>query len=314
MPTFGNYCPCIRTMKPTDLNAVAVFAKVVDLKSFRAAALALGAPPSTVSARVAQLEGQLGVRLLERTTRTLHLTHAGAAYYRSITAPLEALHAAQQTVDDLKMDPSGPLRVTTTVDGGQFVLAPILVEYMRRYPKVELDVELTDRRVDLIEEGFDLALRMGDLPDSSLVARKLGTPGRLCVYASPDYVKHHGEPLRPQLLEKHDCLIMNSQAEPATWTFQVKRKAVRISVRPRASANSFVLLRELAVAGMGIVRLPDFIAAPAVAAGQLQPLLQPYVPAASTWQIVFPSARYLSPKLRALVELLEQHFGPAPRA
>lgn len=296
-----------------DLNAVAVFAKVVELKSFRAAAHALGVPRSTVSVRVAQLEAHLGARLLERTTRRLHLTHAGGAYFQSITPALEALHVAEQAVDDLQVEPSGPLRITTTVDGGQLVLAPVLLEYMRRYPKVVLDVQLTDRRVDLVEEGFDLALRMGRLPDSSLVARKLNTPGKLCVYASPEYLKRRGVPRKPQQLEKHDCLIMSSQVEPAYWTFRVQRASVRVAVQPRASANSFVLLRELAAGGMGIARLPDWIAKPAVDAGELRPLLESFLPPTAAWHAVFPSARYLSPKLRVLVELMEAHYGSSKR-
>jgi DNA-binding transcriptional LysR family regulator len=290
----------------TDLNAVAVFAKVVELKNFRAAARALDIPRSTVSLRVAQLEDRLGVRLLERTTRSLRLTDAGSAYYRTVTPALEALHAAERGVDERKARPSGALRITTTVEGGQLMLAPIAAEYMRRYPEVQLHIELTDRHVDLVEEGFDLALRMGKLPDSSLVARKLSPIGRLRVYASPDYLSRRGEPRRPQLLAKHDCLIMTSHREPTTWTFEVRRKPLRIAVRPRASANSFVLLRELAVAGLGIARLPDNAAESSVRAGALRAVLDAFAPPPMPWHAVFPSARYRSPKLRALLDLLEE--------
>lgn len=293
-----------------DLNAVAVFAKVVELKSFRAAALALGVPRSTVSVRVAQLEDRLGVRLLERTTRTLRLTHAGATYYRSITPALEALDTAARAIDDLNAQPSGPLKITTTIEGGQVILAPLLAEYMQRYPNVELQVELTDRRVDLLEEGFDLALRMGPLPDSSLIAKKLRAPGHLRVYASPAYLARHGEPKRPEALAKHACLIMTGQSDPAVWRFQVKKKPVAITVRTRASANSFVLLRELAIADQGLTRLPEYIATAAIAEGTLRCVLDAYRPPAMAWHAVYPSARHLSPKLRALVALVEEHYGP----
>jgi DNA-binding transcriptional LysR family regulator len=294
---------------PNDLNSIAVFAKVVDLKNFRAAARALGIPRSTVSVRVAQLEDRLGVRLLERTTRSLRLTHAGATYYRSITPALEALDTAARAIDDLNAQPSGPLKITTTIEGGQFVLAPLLADYMQRYPDVQLQVELTDRRVDLLEEGFDLALRMGPLPDSSLIAKKLRTPGHLRVYASPSYLARHGEPKRPEALAKHACLIMTAQSEPAVWRFQVKKKLLAVTVRPRASANSFVLLRELASADRGITRLPEYIAAPAVKSGKLRPLLDAFQPPALPWHAVYPSARHLSPKLRALLEVIEKHYG-----
>lgn len=292
-----------------DLNAVAVFAKVVELKNFRAAALALGIPRSTVSARVAQLEDRLGVRLLERTTRSLRLTHAGATYHRSITPALEALDSAARAVDDLNAEPSGPLKITATIEGGQFALAPVLAAYMQRFPGVELQVELTDRRVDLLEEGFDLALRMGTLPDSSLIARKLRAPGHLRVYASPAYLAQHGEPKKPEALGQHACLIMTGQSEPAVWRFLVKKKLLAVTVRARASANSFVLLRELAIAARGIVRLPEYIAAPAEKAGTLRPLLDAFQPPAQPWHAVYPSARHLSPKLRALVDLIEEHYG-----
>jgi DNA-binding transcriptional LysR family regulator len=297
----------------SDLNAVAVFAKVVELKNFRAAAQALGVPRSTVSLRVAQLEDRLGVRLLERTTRTLRLTDAGSAYHRSVMPALEALMAADRAVDDRKARPSGPLRVTSTVEGGPFVLAPIAAEYMERYPDVELQIVLTDRRVDLIEEGFDLALRVGSLPDSSLVARKMSAAGHLRVYAGPGYLERRGEPRRPQMLEKHDCLIMTSQLQPTTWTFQVKSKPLSIAVRPRASANSFVVLRDLAAANRGIARLPEYIAAPAVDAGLLRSVLDAFLPPPMPWHAVYPSARYLSPKLRAFIELLEEHYGLGAR-
>lgn len=200
----------------------------------------------------------------------------------------------------------------TTVEGGPAVLAPIATEYMRRYPDVQLQVELTDRHVDLVEEGFDLALRIGTLPDSSLVARKLTSLGCIRVYASPEYLARHGEPRRPQQLEKHDCLVMTGQREPATWTFLVRKEPVRVDVRARATANSFLLLRELAGAGLGIARLPDNVAETAVGAGKLRSLLDAYLPPPIPWHVVFPSARYLSPKLRGFIELVEERFGLAP--
>ena len=300
-------------MPATDLNAVNVFAKVVELRSFRAAAIALGIPRSTVSSKVAQLEEHLQVRLLERTTRTVRITDAGSAYYRKVTPALEALQAAERTIDELQMEPAGPLRLTATLDGGQFILAPVLIEYMRQYPKVQLDLHLTDRRVDLIEEGVDLALRMGHLPDSSMVARKLSTPGVLGVYASPDYLALHPEPRRPQALETHDCLVMSSHPDPTTWSFQSRGTTIRVPVRARATANSFLVLRDMAKAGLGIARLPDFIAAPGVGEGQLRPVLLSYLPPPVPWSAIISSSRYLSPKLRRLIDLLEQHYRPDDR-
>ncbi|HEX2669330.1 MAG TPA: LysR substrate-binding domain-containing protein [Polyangiaceae bacterium] len=293
-----------------DLNSVRVFAQVVESKNFRAAARALGMPRSTVSFRVAQLEDQLGERLLERTTRSLRLTDAGAAYHRRALGALEALQEAERTLSDQKSQISGKLRVTATVEGGQFLLAPLFAEYARRYPLVELDVFLADRQVDLIEEGVDLAIRAGALPDSSFVARRLGVPHGLRVYASPGYLKAHGTPRRPRDLANRDCLIMTAQSQPRRWPFTVARKPVSITVKARAQANSFVVIRELACRGLGIARLPLPIAQPAVDAGNLLPLLDAFAQPAKGGGLhaVYPSARHLSAKVRALLDLLEELF------
>ncbi len=289
-----------------DLNAVACFASVVELSSFRAAARALGVPKSTISRKVAELEDTLGTRLIERTTRRQRLTEAGQAYYQSVAPALEALRDAERVASERSSQPSGRLKLTTTLEGGQTVLGPILSEFMAQYPNVELQIELTDRRVDLVEEGFDLAIRAGTLPDSTLVARRLASPGRLRVYASRSYLKQRGTPRHPRDLMAHDCLTMSAQAAPLTWIFQQRGKPVRVQVRSRAEVNSFVLLRELAIAGHGITRLPDYIAE---SSSELRVILDDFSPPAMPWHAVYPSSRHLSTKVRALVELIERHFA-----
>lgn len=296
-------------MEQLDLNAVGVFAKVVELRSFRAAARALGVPKSTVSAKVSQLETQLGLRLLERTTRSLRLTDAGDAYHRQAAPALDALREAAQNVESLRAEPRGRLRVTASLEGGQFLLGPILAEYLRRHPAVELDVELADRHVDLIKEGFDVALRAGPLPDSTLIARRLKPPGAIGVYASPAYLKKHSPLRRPAQLSEHACLVMTSQKSPRVWLFRMKRKLVPVEVSVRAAANSFVLLAEMAADGLGIARLPDYIAESPVRSGKLQAVLRAFAPEPIDWYAVYPSTRNLSPKVRALVDLLEERFG-----
>lgn len=283
---------------------------MVESKTFRAAARKLGMPKSTVSFRVAQLEDQLGERLLERTTRSLRLTDAGTAYYRHAQSALEALHDAERALSDGKAQLSGRLCVTATIEGGQFLLAPLFAEYARRYPGVQLDVFLADRHVDLIEEGVDLAIRVGALPDSSFVARRLTLRGSLRLYASPSYLKVRGTPRRPSDLAAHDCLIMTGQSQPLRWPFTVSRKAVTVTVKPRAQANSFVVIRELATAGLGIARLPDSIAEAALQAGTLRPVLEAFLAVTSgSWlHAVYPSARNLSPKVRAFLDLLDEQF------
>lgn len=289
-----------------DLQAVRVFVQVVDSKTFRGAAEALGVPKSTVSLRVAQLEDQLGERLLERTTRRLRLTDAGAVYYRSAIAALEELRDAERTLSDRKSQPAGKLRVTTTIEGGQFTFAPIFAEYLRRYREVELEVMLTDRRVDLIEEGVDVALRGGELPDSGLVAHRLKLPGSLRCYASPHYLKARGTPRHPRDLEHHDCLVMSAQRDPTAWKFSVDGRASVVQVRPRALANSFVVLGEFAKAGLGIALMPSAVAAGLVQTNALRQVLAAFGPATTVLHAVYPSARHLSAKVRALLDLLDE--------
>ncbi|RYZ10291.1 MAG: LysR family transcriptional regulator [Myxococcales bacterium] len=296
-------------MAVPDLNAVSAFSKVVELKSFRAAAAALGIPKSTVSRKVAELEDALGARLLERTTRSLRLTDAGRAYHVRIAPALDSLLEAERAVEEQNEKPSGRLRLTMTIDGGQTLLGPVLSEYLRAFPDVKLEVELTDRRVDLVEEGFDLAVRAGALADSTLIAKKLGAPGSKGLYASPEYLRRRGTPRHPRELVEHDCLIMSAQLAPASWSFRDKRKAISVEVRVLAQANSFLLLRDLAVSGHGVARLPDYLAAPAVRRGKLIGLLGAFLPEPTSWHVLYPSARNLSPKVRALVELLERSFA-----
>jgi DNA-binding transcriptional LysR family regulator len=299
-------------MQLSDLNAVNVFVHIVQHQSFRAAALSLGVPKSTLSRKLAELEDQLGARLLERTTRRLRLTDAGEAYFRRASPALDALREAQRTLEELGGEPSGPLRLTMSVEGGQALLGPVLADYVKRYPKVELQVELLDRRVDLIEEGFDLAIRAGALGDSSLIAKKLGSPGNLRVYASPAYLSRRGVPRHPRELPNHDCLLMSAQSTPHVWTFRVKGKTASVKLAGRSRANSFTILRELAIADHGLTRLPHYLAQPSVDAGLLKSVLDAFAPEPMPWHVLYPSSRHLSPKVRALVELLERTFAGRP--
>jgi DNA-binding transcriptional LysR family regulator len=292
-------------MPNADLNAVGCFAKVVELSSFRAAAAALGMPKSTVSRRVADLEDTLGTRLLERTTRRLRLTDAGRAYHQRIGPALDALREAELALEEQSAEPAGRLKLTMTVEGGQTLLGPILSEYLALCPKVELQIVLLDRRVDLVEEGFDVAIRAGVLPDSSLIARRLGSPGHLRLYGSAAYLKRHGTPRHPRELAAHRCMVMTGQSSPSTWAFEQRGKPLSIKVKPYVEANSFTLLSQLIAAGHGIARLPDYM----TGEHELCSILDEFAPPPLPWHAVYPSSRHLSPKVRALVELLERHLS-----
>jgi DNA-binding transcriptional LysR family regulator len=299
----------------SDLNAVAVFLKVVELSSFRAAAQALRLPRSTVSLKVAQLEDQLGVRLLERTTRALRLTEVGRTYQREVAPALEAVEQAGRSAADLESEPSGTLRLTAPIELGQAVLGEVLAEYLRRCPAVKLDVELTDRRVDLIEDGFDLALRAGPLPDSTLVARKLGEPRRMLLVASPAYLSRRGIPRRPAELHRHSCMVMSGARTPTSWPFYLRGRRQLVEVDPQIAVNSHMVLRELALAGHGIARLPEMQTEADRRAGRLRGLLEKLAGPRLPWHALYPSARHPSVKLRVLLDILDRYaLRPADRS
>jgi len=297
-------------MDPSDLAAVAMFVKVVELKNFRAAARALKTPRSTVSARVAQLEDRLGARLLERSTRAMRLTAAGAAFHAQVAPAVEAVAAAEHAVADLETAPSGELRITVPIETGQQALGPVVAAYLQRYPEVKVHLELLDRQVDLVHESFDVAVRVGQMQDSALVVRKLTPPQSRLLHASPSYLRRFGVPRKPADLRNHALLAMTGEKDPTSWAFNIDGRSVRVDVAPRASANSFLVLRDLAVAGVGIARLPGSLGAAAVKDGQLQTVLDEFAETGGSWYAAFPSARQLSPRVRAFVDILAEVFPP----
>lgn len=291
----------------TDLNAVTIFLGIAEARTFRGAARALGIPASTVSAKLAQLENDLGVRLFERTTRVVRLTDAGRRYRELVAPAIEAVLEARRALSDLRAAPSGLLRITAPTELGTFVLGPVLTTYLGRYPEVRVHVDLTSRHVNLVEEGFDVALRAGELRDSSLISRALGAPHAFAICASRSYLARHGTPKHPRELARHSCLTMHDHQVPAEWEFTDGRRRFAVKVGGTASVNSFALLRDLAIAGSGIARLPRFVAAPALADGRLRAILRSYSPAQS-FHALYPSARHLSPRVRTFLDVLDTEF------
>jgi DNA-binding transcriptional LysR family regulator len=293
-------------MRALDPSAVLAFVEVVRQRSFRGAAQVLGLSKSTVSQRVAALEDYLGARLLSRTTRRVQLTDIGARYHGEVEPALEALRSAEARVGQLRSHPSGRLRMSTPVDLGHEILGDVLARYSARCPDVTVEVLLTDRTLDLVEEGFDLAIRIGPLADSSLVARSLASGQALGLFASPEYLKRHGTPREPTALSRHRCLVMSGARDPTAWRFSIEGKLRRIQVSPHMLVNSFSVLRAVAVAGGGIVRMPVRYAERDVQAKRLRPLLRRYTPPVHSTLVVYPSARHVSPALRAMIDLLAE--------
>jgi DNA-binding transcriptional LysR family regulator len=294
-------------LEPNDLM---LFARVADEGSFSRAAERVGLPKSTVSRRIATLESQLGERLLLRTTRKLTVTDFGHSVLEHAHQVAAEVDAAASLAQHRQIEPSGRLRVSMPADFANVVLAKMLGEFVARYSSISLEIDLSPRRVDLIGENFDLALRMGELQeDSSLAARRIATFS-VGLYASPDYLKRRGVPSEPEALMEHDGLrLLKRNGEPAAWML-TRGEARWEGIPPgRATANSPELLMRLARAGCGITAVNDHFAAEAVREGQLAPVLEDWsLPPAPGWA-VFPGRRLMPARTRVFLDMLQAELS-----
>jgi DNA-binding transcriptional LysR family regulator len=291
---------------------MAVFKQAVDGGSFAAAARHFGISPEMAGNHVRSLESRLGVRLLNRTTRQLHPTEVGARYLSRCAGILAEIGDAEAEASALQLSPRGLLRIAAPVTFGVLHVAPALSDYMARYPEVSVDIAVSDRFVNLIEEGFDLAIRIGDLPESSLIVRRL-TSARLVLCASPAYLKRAGPPEAPGDLTRHACLIYSETGSPATWWFQSSdghAQTVRVS-GPLTSTNA-AFVHRMALAGHGIVLGPNFSFAEEITAGLLVSLLPNWRSRELSVNVLYPHRPLLSTKIRSFVDFLAERFGRTP--
>lgn len=287
-----------------DLGEILVFTRVVRGGSFTAAATSLGMPKSTVSRKISELEARVGARLLQRTTRSVSLTDVGRAYYEVCARIVAELEEAEQVVTQMQATPRGLLRITTPVTFS--VLSPVLADYMRLYPDVQVEVYAEQRRVDLVEERFDLSLRAGAVPESTLVARKVGVVRR-CVLGAPSLLERLGPIRQPSDLERHDCLVF--APEGATWTLGSGTKEVEVATRPRLLSNDYDVLRGVARAGFGLALLPEYQCIEDVEAGRLSRALAGWSAREIPIFAMYPSTRHLPPKVSAFLELLRDRLA-----
>jgi len=294
------------------LDAMEAFVRVAECRSFSEAARRLNLSKSVISRQVSTLEQELGARLFNRTTRSLTLTEVGGAYLERCQRILADIEEANQSVSNLQAAPRGKLKVSAPVPFTTQHLGPALPDFLARYPEVEVDIALNDRFVNLVEEGYDLAIRVGRLDDSSLIAKFLA-PARMAVVGSAAYLAERGAPTNPEELNQHCCLLYSNLTTPDEWSFVAPdgRKST-IEVKGRLRANNGDVLRQAALAGLGLVMLPTFIVGPDLQAGTLVQVLEDFVPQQIGIYAVYPHARHLSPKVRAFVDFLAERFGPRP--
>jgi DNA-binding transcriptional LysR family regulator len=288
-----------------------IFVRVVEKGGFSAAAEEAGLSPTMVGKHVRQLEEQLGVRLLNRTTRRQSLTEIGQLYFERCKQALLEIEAADASVKQMQLLPRGVLRVTAPATFGGQMLAAVVRGYLERYPDVELDLSLNDRIVDLVEEGFEVAIRIGALPDSSLIARPL-QPYRAMVCAAPEYLARCGTPRTPQQLAAHNCLSFAHGNRYNLWQFSQGGVRQEIEVHGNFRANNGLALRTAALNGIGIIMQPEALLRDEVAAGRLQRLLADYELEHRPMHVVIASNRKMTPKLKSFVEFIVEHFGMHP--
>lgn len=292
-----------------DLNTMYLFAKVVEHGSYSRAARSLGLQTSLISRRISELEKQLGVRLIHRTTRRLTITDIGHRYYQHCAALAAEALAAQHAVDSTRSVPQGLVRMACPVSAMPLV-APVFARLLKEHPLVQLHVEMTNRRVDVIEEGFDVALRVRTPPleSSTLAMRKL-TSSPMVLVASPACLETHGRPKHPGDLARYPTLTMTTPGNRYVWEFrEPDGTPIHVTHTPRLITDSFDALREAALAGIGIAYIPQLIVREHVARGELEVLLSKFMMPAGIVHIVFPSRRGMVPAVRALIDALVEAF------
>ncbi len=294
------------------IDAMQAFLAVADLEGFAPAARRLGLSPSAVTRLIAALEERLGARLLQRTTRSVALTDAGQRYLARVRRILADVEEAEASIQDERTRPSGRLVVSAPIGFGRLHVSPVMSEYLKRYTEVSGELRLTDHMINLIEDGVDLAVRIGHLPDSSLVARQVGEMRRVVV-ASPGYLKARGEPKTPEAIASHQTVQFGATAASLDWRFVREGRDIRIASVPRLITNSADAAIQYAVKGGGLTRVMAYQAADALKRGRLKIVLAKFEQSPLPIHVVYPTSRLLSAKVRAFIDLVlevsDWYFG-----
>lgn len=296
----------------SELEEIRIFVQLVEFQSATQVAERMGVANSAVSRRLKELESRLGVQLIRRTTRRMSLTESGEIYYQRCKSILESLEEAQAEITQSTSDLKGRLRIATPVTFGVNHLASAIAAFMSKYPEMEIDLDMSDRRVDLVEEGFDLAIRIGTLEDSTLIAKKLA-PVSHVVCASPDFFQQHGIPQTPDDLMGVQGLCYGNLKKPDTWHYQGKDgNTGEVKVALRMKSNNGDALREAAIAGLGVICEPNFIMHDAIKRGLLTAVLSDYKWYNMDIYAIYPQTKHLSIKVRTFIDFLIGRFGTKP--
>ena len=293
----------VAQMATMDLNLVSMFVHVVETGSFTAAASLLGLRKSSISRGVARLEEELGVRLLHRTTRRLNLTDAGSAYFSRVREVTSAIDEATAEVKEMGHEPRGTVRMTAVPDSASSMLPEIITRFVRQYPKIRVELVLTSRSVDLVEEGIDLALRAGVLRDSPLVARKIA-PTPLALFAAPTYLRRRGKPKALRELAQHDCVLYRPEAGKNSWRLGGPKGEASVEVTGPIGSDDMSFNVHAAVAGAGIALLPTAVAVNPLDQGKLARVLPDYEVTGGAVYIVSPASRHQLARVRLLRDFL----------
>ena len=293
-------------------DEMTAFVAVVQAGGFSAAAAKIGISPSAVSKLIARLEKRLGVRLLHRTTRRIGPTPEGETYFQRAQRIVAEIDEADAEAGRQGLAPRGLLRVNTSVAFGTYQLAPLLPDFLRAFPEIKLELSLEDRFVDLVAEGHDIGIRTGRMADSSLMSRHLGDAYRI-ICAAPSYIAKHGMPTTPEQLARHNCLGFSNQPQLNRWPLRLGSGVAPIDVAGNFAANNGDQIFQMAIAGLGLMRLATFVAAPAIKDGRLVEVLGKFntrepLPVYAVW----PAHRFQPPKIRAFVDFLVARFLPDP--
>lgn len=289
-------------------SALPIFVTVVECGSFSAAGQKLGLSKSAISKRITQLEQHLGIQLLQRTTRSLSLTDAGARYFEYIRPAVLLTQEGLDAISELQQTPKGNLRISVPMVFGRLYIAPLIAEFLKRYPDIQLQMQMDDKTTDLITGGFDLAIRIGELPDSSLIARKIA-PCVSVICASPAYLAQHGLPMVPSELTQHNCLFYSYFQDGVEWSFHSPDGMQRIQPKGNYQVNNSDAIHLACLDGLGIANLPRFIVESDLQAGRLQTILTDFPLPEHGIYAVYPQRKYLPSKVKVLIEFLRDKLA-----